>query len=382
MPLGSTMVVVALSDLERDLGVGVGVAALWLVSGYLVVSAVCQPAGGRLGDRLGHRRAFIGGLTAFVSASAIAAAAPVFAVLVAARVAQAASGALMVPNTLALLRAMTPLGRRGRAFGWSGWRWASARRSVPPWPADWSGPSAGGRPSSSTCRSAPSPSPRSTRAPGRLPALVPLPARGSARRHARDLLRRLPFVSAAVTILAENFVLYGLLLMIPLLAEHRLGLSVSQAGLLLAALTGPLLVAGPLGGMLGDRVGRRAPALLGGALIAIGTFGVLAVLPRPSVAACAALLAAAGAGLGVAGASLQASAVEAAPSEAIGLAGGLYTTSRYLGGVAAVALVAALGPGRAFDRASAVLAAAAVVGLLASLGLPARPLRTGARRPS
>jgi len=66
---------VALLDIESDLGVSVS-AVTWLVSGYLVVMALAQPLGGRIGDALGHRRAFLVGLTAFIVVSALATLAP------------------------------------------------------------------------------------------------------------------------------------------------------------------------------------------------------------------------------------------------------------------------------------------------------------------
>ena len=62
MPLNSTMIAVALLDIEDDLDVSVS-AVTWLVSGYLVVMALAQPLGGRIGDALGHRRTFLAGLT-------------------------------------------------------------------------------------------------------------------------------------------------------------------------------------------------------------------------------------------------------------------------------------------------------------------------------
>ena len=81
MPLNSTMIAVALLDIEGDLDVSVS-AVTWLVSGDLVVVAAARPLGGRIGDALGHRRAFLAGLAGFPVASALAPFAPWFAGLV------------------------------------------------------------------------------------------------------------------------------------------------------------------------------------------------------------------------------------------------------------------------------------------------------------
>ena len=53
-PLNSTMLAVALPTIRREFDLGVG-ALTWLVSAYLITVAVSQPAGGRLGDAIGHR---------------------------------------------------------------------------------------------------------------------------------------------------------------------------------------------------------------------------------------------------------------------------------------------------------------------------------------
>ena len=113
------MIAVALLDIEGDLDVSVS-AVTWLVSGYLVVMALAQPLGGRIGDALGHRRTFLAGLGAFLAASVLAAMAPWFAALVALRMAQALFGGLMTPSVVALLREIVPPARRGRLFGWFG----------------------------------------------------------------------------------------------------------------------------------------------------------------------------------------------------------------------------------------------------------------------
>src|SRR3954470_3947635 len=91
LPLNSTMLAVALPDIASDTGGGVA-ASSWLVTVYVVTSALLGPFTGRLGDRYGHRRLPPTGLVAFAGASALAAAAPSLALLVVARLLQAAAG--------------------------------------------------------------------------------------------------------------------------------------------------------------------------------------------------------------------------------------------------------------------------------------------------
>ncbi|MFV2197841.1 MFS transporter [Nocardiopsis sp. LOL_012] len=106
---------VALPDIAADLSVP-GLSELsWIVNGYTIAfAALLVPAGG-LGDRYGNKPVFLTGMTVFVAGSALCAAAPDLALLVAFRVLQAAGAALMVPTSLALVLTATPAERRAGA---------------------------------------------------------------------------------------------------------------------------------------------------------------------------------------------------------------------------------------------------------------------------
>ncbi|HWQ12512.1 MAG TPA: MFS transporter, partial [Roseiflexaceae bacterium] len=106
-PLNSTMIAVALPRLVADLGANPGAAA-WLVTAYLIVMAALQPLAGTLGDRLGRRRLVLAGVAGFGLASVVAALATSLPALVALRALQGVSGALALPNAVALLREHIP----------------------------------------------------------------------------------------------------------------------------------------------------------------------------------------------------------------------------------------------------------------------------------
>ncbi|HEY2601120.1 MAG TPA: DHA2 family efflux MFS transporter permease subunit, partial [Thermoleophilaceae bacterium] len=115
--LDATVVNVALPALGRDLGGGVS-DLQWVVDGYTLVFAGLLLSAGSLGDRLGGRNVFRAGLVLFTLASAACAAAPSVPLLVAARLAQGLGAALLVPSSLALLRAAYHDPReRARAVG-------------------------------------------------------------------------------------------------------------------------------------------------------------------------------------------------------------------------------------------------------------------------
>lgn len=112
----------ALPALRRDLGASAAVS--WVVGGYLLAAGALMPLAGRLADLFGRRRVLICGLALFAAACVPAALAPSLPLLVAARVAQGAGAALVMPAGLALLTRTFPgaPGRRmtGRALGLAG----------------------------------------------------------------------------------------------------------------------------------------------------------------------------------------------------------------------------------------------------------------------
>jgi EmrB/QacA subfamily drug resistance transporter len=77
--------------------------------------------GGRLGDIFGRRRVFLGGVVLFAASSAAIGLAPDQAWLVAGRAIQGAGAAFMMPGTLSIISNTFPPAERGRAIGtWAG----------------------------------------------------------------------------------------------------------------------------------------------------------------------------------------------------------------------------------------------------------------------
>jgi MFS family permease len=107
---------VALPTIDRDLTAGPATLELF-VAGYGVAYAVLLVLGGRLGDLFGRRRLFIVGSIAFGLTSLACGLAPTALALVAARVAQGASAALMLPQALATIQSATQGERKARAMG-------------------------------------------------------------------------------------------------------------------------------------------------------------------------------------------------------------------------------------------------------------------------
>ncbi|NDY91869.1 MFS transporter [Ideonella livida] len=113
--LDVTIVNVALPAMGQALAAGPAQVA-WTVAGYALAFAVLLIVGGRLGDLYGHRTMFLWGVGSFTLASLACGLAPTAPALVAARLAQGACAALMVPQVLTLMQALYAPHERMRAF--------------------------------------------------------------------------------------------------------------------------------------------------------------------------------------------------------------------------------------------------------------------------
>ncbi|WP_326951195.1 DHA2 family efflux MFS transporter permease subunit [Amycolatopsis sp. NBC_01307] len=115
--LDSSIVAVALPAIQADLGfTAAGLA--WVVTAYLVAFGGLLLLSGRLGDLLGRRRVFLGGLGLFTAASLAAGLAGNAAVLVVSRFVQGVGGALASAVVLGMIVTMYPEPRaRAKAIG-------------------------------------------------------------------------------------------------------------------------------------------------------------------------------------------------------------------------------------------------------------------------
>lgn len=118
--LDNTVVNVALPSIQRDLDATIA-GLEWTVNGYTLSFAVLLATGGRLGDIFGRRRMFLVGVVIFALSSATAGLAPDATALVVSRVVQGVGAALMMPGTLSIITDAFPPHERGKAMGtWAG----------------------------------------------------------------------------------------------------------------------------------------------------------------------------------------------------------------------------------------------------------------------
>ena len=90
---------------------------LWMLNAYSLGYAVLLITSGRLGDIVGPRRLFMGGIALFTAASALSGLAPSASLLIVGRVLQGIGAALLAPQSMAILLSIFPPERRGPVFG-------------------------------------------------------------------------------------------------------------------------------------------------------------------------------------------------------------------------------------------------------------------------
>lgn len=337
IPLNSTMLAVGLPAIADDLDVGRSSAAL-LVTAYLVAMLVCQPVGGRLGDRHGHRRVLSVAITGFALASLGATAAPTFPALLVGRCAQALFGAALIPNAQALLRATVAAERRGRTFGLVG-TGIGAGAAIGPVlggvladGVGWRGIFAVNLPLGVVALVLLT----------RTAAVTPAGTADEPRPRgvAFGLLSERSFRAACLTQTTSNFALYTVLLVLPLLLADK-GWAGASVGLATAGLTVGMLFLGPVGGALGDRRGRTVPIVIGLVILVAGCTMLAFGMTTSAMLVAGPLVM--GIGMGLSGASLQAAALESVEQRVSGSAAGLYSASRYVGSISGSLVISALG---------------------------------------
>ncbi|MCW2787292.1 MAG: transporter [Marmoricola sp.] len=117
LQLDMSIVNVALPTVQGDLHFS-SAGLQWVVTGYALTFGSLLLIGGRLGDVTGHRRALVGGLVVFALTSLTGGLAVSAGMLVASRIVQGASAALVAPSALALLtHAYVDPTARTRALG-------------------------------------------------------------------------------------------------------------------------------------------------------------------------------------------------------------------------------------------------------------------------
>lgn len=114
--LDLTIINLAVPELTRSLGTTT-TQLFWAVNGYGLLLAVCILLSGRFGDRFGHRRLFLLGMSIVALGSLVCAASRSPEELIAGRLLQGVGAGMLVPQTLTLIGLTFPEEIRGRVIG-------------------------------------------------------------------------------------------------------------------------------------------------------------------------------------------------------------------------------------------------------------------------
>lgn len=107
---------VALPSIQRELHLA-PVAMQWVLNSYLLTLAVFIVLGGKLGDKLGHRKIFLTGMIIFILSSLGCALSPNGTFLIISRALQGLGGALMMPSSSPLFRSVVGPHEFGKMAG-------------------------------------------------------------------------------------------------------------------------------------------------------------------------------------------------------------------------------------------------------------------------
>jgi MFS family permease len=426
VPLNSTMLAVAVPAIAHDLDVASEALTQGLVASYLLVGIVLQSPGGKLGDGIGHGRALglgqlvfaVGALTGFVGRAMLP--------LEIARGLMAAGGAVMVPSAFALVRSRAPADAQAKAFGAFGAVMGVAAAIGPlvggeivgrfGWPSLFVVNAPPVLLAALLSRSRATTEPRHAMprfdllgsallGVGLLLAVIGLRAQRFAmagtgalvvvlfflwERRAKDpvidpsLFRTRAFATGVAIVGLQNLAMYALLFELPIVLSRAFGADAKTSGRTLLALTLAMVSGSMTSGRLVARLGERACAILGSLVALLGML-VIAWSPLRGAADLIWGLVPVGVGIGLSTPALQAAAMAAIDRGRSGMAAGVSSTARYLGGVVGVGVVSSLLHGSdpivAHRAAARVLAVVLVVGLGVAALLPkADALDLGARR--
>ncbi|MFF7251517.1 MFS transporter [Embleya sp. NPDC008237] len=114
--IDGTITNIAAPTIARELNGGESLIK-WVGPAYMLAMGVLLLIGGRLGDKFGQRKLFLVGMGGFTLTSAVIGFSPDPALLIAARVAQGAFGALLVPQGMAIMTKTFSRDMLAKAFG-------------------------------------------------------------------------------------------------------------------------------------------------------------------------------------------------------------------------------------------------------------------------
>ncbi|WP_020392801.1 DHA2 family efflux MFS transporter permease subunit [Kribbella catacumbae] len=424
------VVAAALTTIRQDLGATIEQLE-WTVNAYSLSFAMLLMTAAAIGDRWGRRRTFAAGIALFTVASVACALATTVPLLIAARTVQGVGAAVVMPLSMSLLGAAFPPERRGWAIGifsgltglavlggpmiggavteglawqWIFWInvpvgliaiplvltkireshgavrrldlrgatlitlavlglvWGVVRGAV----AGWSSPEVVGSFVAGALL---------------LVGFLVWESRADQPMIPLTYFRSRAFSAGNAAGFFLTAALFGAVFFLAQFMQVTFGSGPLEAGLQLLPWTATLFLVAPIAGRLVDRIGERPLVFTGLLLQAVGMFWISQVSKGTVQYSELVLpLIVAGCGVSMAMPATQSASIGALPGEAVGIASGVYSMMRQLGGVVGVAVLAAVFAAAGgyesfatgFTRALAVCGVLSLLGAFAGLGIAVR----------
>jgi len=121
--IDTTIVVLALPEIEKGLKVGL-TSVIWVVIGYLLVITLLATQVGKLGDMFGRVKMYEAGFLLFVIGSLACALSWNEASIIIFRIIQGIGGAFVSANSGAIIAGLYPAHERGKAYGYNSIGWS------------------------------------------------------------------------------------------------------------------------------------------------------------------------------------------------------------------------------------------------------------------
>ncbi|HEX2387544.1 MAG TPA: MFS transporter [Solirubrobacterales bacterium] len=409
--LDNTVMNVALPSIQKDLGASIS-SLEWVVNGYSLSFAVLLATGGRLGDILGRRRMFMTGVVLFALSSATAGLAPSTGALVASRVTQGVGAALMMPATLSIITNAFAPAERGRAIGtWAGvsalalalgpllggfltehvsWRAIfylnipvaagavvtalfavrESRDETVGREIDWAGTAvltAGLTAGVLALIEGNSWGWGSERVIALIAGSIALLAafawlEGKVRAPIVqfEFLRNRNFFGALTVAFVISFAMLGMFFFMALYIQNILGYSPLEAGVRFLPTTLVIMVVAPVAGRMTDRIGARVPIVAGLAIVAVSLFMQAQISDTSGYGPLLVPFILMGLGIGLTMSPMSTAAMNAVHVTKSGLASGLLSMSRMVGGTFGVAVLGAIFQGSSRTELESALSGSGV----------------------
>jgi len=150
------------------------------------------------------------------------------------------------------------------------------------------------------------------------------------------------FSGANLSVFLSNSIMYGTILMIPIIFEQQFSISIEKVGLFMFVFSLSMSLCSWLGGWLSAVIGHQKLISLAFLLQLISLCFYMGMSSESSIFYMLWALVIGGLGAGIGLPSMQTKNLESVAREKTGVASGIYSTFRYMGGMLASALVSIL----------------------------------------